>query len=104
MSGRRVIVLYVALMLALAALGGVNQLAVLNQVALMDEKQAWIERVVDLRASAARIEGPHAVTAWAAAQGMVPAPENARIENVAPLPAPVPLDPAGGLEVRTVWQ
>ena len=104
MTGRRVIIVYVTCMLALAALGGANQLAFRQQVALMDAKQAMIARVVDLRADAARVEGPHAVTTWAESNGMIPAPENPRIENVAPLLAPVLPDVEGGLEVRTVWQ
>lgn len=104
MKGGRVIALYVALMVGLAALGGANQLRFTTQIELMDEKQARIAEVVSLRAAAADVQGPRAVTAWAERNGMVPAPENERIENVAPLSAPVrPVD-EGGLEVRTVWQ
>lgn len=104
MSGRRAIALYLVLVLGLAALGGANQLRFARQIELMDEKQQLISHVVALRAEAARVEGPHAVTTWAEARGMVPAPENDRIENVAPLAAPEIPALEGGLEVRTVWQ
>lgn len=102
--GRRAIALYVALLLGLAALGGANQVRFGTQIGLMDEKQELIAHVVDLRADAALVEGARAVTAWAEANGMVPAPENDRIENVAPLAAPSLPVHEGGLEVRTVWQ
>ena len=104
LNGQRAVALYVACLLGLAAIGGANRVAIYQQVDLMDEKQELIARVVDLRADAARVEGPHAVTTWAEAHGMIPAPENERIENVAPLAAPVIRDAEGGLEVRTVWQ
>ena len=103
-EGQRAIALYVVCLLALAAIGGANRVAIYHQVDLMDEKQALIAHVVELRAEAARVEGPHAVTTWAETNGMIPAPENERIENVAPLAAPEVPDAAGGLEVRTVWQ
>jgi hypothetical protein len=103
-SGRRAIALYLMLVPGLAALGGTNQLRFERQIELMDAKQELISHVVALRAEAARVEGPHAVTAWAEEHGMVPAPENDRIENVAPLAPPVIPPLEGGLEVRTVWQ
>ena len=104
MKGRRVIAVYVASMIGLAAIGGANQIRFHQQIELMDEKQALIADVVSLRAAAADVQGPRAVTTWAERHGMVTAPENERIENVAPLSAPArPVD-AGGLEVRTVWQ
>ena len=104
MKGRRAIVLYVCLALGLAALGGANQVRFRTQVDLMDLKQERIAEVVQLRAAAATVQGPAAVTSWAEAHGMVPAPENEQIQNVAPLRAPVLPEIEGGLEVRTVWQ
>lgn len=104
MRGRRAIALYVTLVLGLAALGATNQVRFDRQVDLMDAKQELISHIVVMRAEAAHVEGPHAVTTWAEEQGMVPAPENQRIENVAPLAAPVRPALEGGLEVRTVWQ
>lgn len=103
-KGRRVIVMYVALALGLAALGGANQVRFKAQIELMDLKQERIAEVVSLRAAAATVHGPAAVTRWAASHGMVPAPENERIQNIAPLrPPDLPVS-EGGLEVRTVWQ
>lgn len=102
--GRRVIVVYVVLALGLAALGGANQVRFKAQIELMDLKQERIAEVVSLRAAAATVHGPAAVTLWAESQGMVPAPENERIQNIAPLQPPVLPTSESGLEVRTVWQ
>ena len=104
MSYRRIVAWYLLLLLLLAALGGANQLRFRTQVALMDEKQDALAEVVELRAEAARVQGPRAVTSWAERQGMIPAPENERIENVAPMRAPRLAHPETGLEVRTVWR
>ena len=101
----RTIAAYLGLLLVLAAWGSWNQRLLASELDLMDRRETLRREIVDLRASAAAVEGPLAVAAWAQEQGMVPAPEIDRIEHVMPLPAP-DLPPARplGLEVRTVWR
>lgn len=101
----RAIPIYLALLLALAALGGNNQRLLGRELRLMDEREATRHEIVTLRAEAATVQGPLAVAHWAQERGMVPAPEIATVEHIMPLPAPE-LPPAieTGLEVRTVWR
>lgn len=100
----RAIPLYVALLLALAAIGAFNQRQLDRELALMEAREAMRADVVALRAEAAAVEGPLAVSRWAQDRGMVPAPEIPDIEHVMPLAPPVLADAQTGLEVRTVWR
>lgn len=101
----RAIPVYLAALLALAAMGALNQRLLGYELDLMDRRETLRREIVDLRADAAAVQGPLAVAAWAQENGMVPAPEVDRVRHVLPLPAPVvpPLQPTG-LEVRTVWR
>lgn len=101
---RRFVPAYVVLLLVLAAFGGINQNRLAERNRLLDRKEALRLRVVDLRAQAATVQGPLAVSRWAQAQGMVPAPEVERTQHLLSVPAPEPPRPAEGLEVRTVWR
>lgn len=96
--------LYVVLLLALTAAGVVNQRLYAHQLALLDRKQELQTEVADLRERAAAVNGPLAVTTWAEAHGMVPAPEADTLVLVAPAPAPTPRLPETGLEIRTIWR
>ena len=101
----RAIPIYLALVLALAAMGAWNQRLQATELELMDRRETLRREIVDLRAAAARVQGPLAVADWAQTNGMVPAPEVDRLEHVLPLPAPTLPDPLEtGLEVRTVWR
>jgi len=101
----RVVPVYVAMVLALAALGAANQGLLDRELTLMEQREATRREIVALRARAAAVQGPLAVARWAQARGMVPAPEIETVEHVMPLPAPRPLAPEPtGLEVRTEWR
>ncbi len=101
-----VAVTYVVLLLTLAAVGAVSQVRFDRQVELLEAKRSALVDVAARRAEAAAVNGPLAITTWARAAGMVPAPDAADVIAVAagfPPPAPTPLaTPA--LEVRTVWR
>ena len=102
-SLRRAIPSYVVLLLTLAVLGAFNQRQLDRELTLMDTREELRLLVVELRADAASVHGPLAVSRWAQTQGMVPAPESEGLEHVMPLPAPALPDATNGLEVRTVW-
>jgi hypothetical protein len=100
----RFVPLYATLLLALAALGVLNQARFERQAWLIDRKAELHAEIGELRSEAALVRGPLAVGAWARAQGMVPAPEVAQVRHAAAVPAP-PTDTAeSGLEMRTVWR
>lgn len=102
---QRALPAYLAALLALAALGGVNQRLLARELALIDAREATRQSIVALRAEAASVQGPLAVARWAQEAGMVPAPEIDAIEHVLPLPAPtVPPPGDTGLEVTTRWR
>lgn len=101
---RRFVPAYVLLLLALAALGSVNQSRLAERTALLERKEALRLEVVGLRAEAATVDGPLAVSQWAQDRGMVPAPEVDRTRHMLSVPAPEPVRAAEGLEVRTVWR
>jgi len=100
------VAVYIALLLLLAALGAGSQLRFREQARLLAEKERAIVELVTARAAAATVNGPLAVTTWARATGMVPAPDAPRVEAVAPglLPPIVPAPPLPSLEVVTVWR
>lgn len=101
----RVLPLYLALLLALAGLGAINQRLLDRELSLIETRESVRREIVALRAEAASVQGPLAVARWAQARGMVPAPEIANVEHVLPLPAPRPeAAEATGLEVRTRWR
>ncbi|MDF1523085.1 MAG: hypothetical protein P1P87_09735 [Trueperaceae bacterium] len=94
------------LLVVLAGIGAAAQLRLDRQVELLALKEATLVELAARRADAAVVNGPLAVTSWARATGMVPAPDAAEVVAVAPgLPplAPAPL-PTPALEVRTVWR
>lgn len=98
--------LYGVLLLALAGVGAASQLRFDRQAALLDAKESALVELAARRADAAAVNGPFAVTSWARARGMVPAPDASTVVPVAPglaPAAPAPL-PAPTLEVRTVWR
>lgn len=102
--GRRALPIYLVLLLVLAALGGANQDRLSRELALMDAREAARLEIVELRARAASVEGPLAVSRWAQENGMVPAPEVDALVHVMPIPAPTLADARSHLEVRTVWR
>ena len=100
---RRAVPLYLGLLLLLSAAGLVNQGLYHHQMSLIDQRQKLLDAVANLRLQAASVNGPLAVTQWADAHGMVPAPEASNVGAVAPGPAPRLTLPDTGLEIRTVW-
>jgi len=100
---RRAVPLYFGLLLLLSAVGLVNQGLYHHQMTLIDQRQKLLDSVANLQLRAAGVNGPLAVTQWADAHGMVPAPEASNVGAVAPGAAPQPTLPASGLEIRTVW-
>ncbi len=97
---------YLVLLLTLAGVGALAQVRFDRQVELLDAKQQALIDVAARRADAAAVNGPLAITTWARATGMVPAPDAAEVVAVAPgFPPPPPTTPATpALEVRTVWR
>jgi hypothetical protein len=100
----RFVPLYAGLVLALAAVGGLNQVRFEHQARLIERKNELHSEIGDLRAAAALVRGPLAVGAWARAQGMVPAPEVIQVRHAAQFPAPRPESAPTGLEMRTIWR
>ena len=98
------ITLYLALILALAALGAYNQDRHRWHYSLLETKRALQYDLSDLRSEAAQVKGPLAVRRWALANGMISSPEGAEATEVAPAPTPEPETPETGLEVRTIWR
>ncbi|HKI58253.1 MAG TPA: hypothetical protein VKA00_03415 [Trueperaceae bacterium] len=105
MSGliRRAVPVYLGLLLLLSAAGMVNQALYRHQVELLDARARLMDQVANLRLRAAAVDGPLAVTRWADAHGMVPAPEASRLSAVASGPTRAPAPPDTGLEIHTVW-
>jgi len=101
---RLAIPLFIVCLLAVALLGVVNQRLYAEQLGLMDEKEQLLAAVAGARPLAAVVNGPQAVAAWAAANGMVPIPEAREAQLIAAAPAPVFSDPLPSLELRTIWR
>ena len=98
--------LFGVLLLVLAAVGAASQIRLDRHVELLATKERALVDLAARRSDAAAVNGPLAVTSWARAAGMVPAPDAADVVPVAPgLPPidPPPL-PAPALEVRPVWR
>lgn len=100
----RLVPLYLVLLLALSALGAVNQARYSFEARLIERKAALFAQITELRAGAAQVRGPLAVGSWAREQGMIPTPEVEQVRHVAPYPAPQASEPVSGVEVRTVWR
>ncbi len=101
----RVVPVYLLLFITLLFLGQANQERLQAERTLRAEREDTRRSVVTLRIEAAGVQGPLAVAEWAQAQGMIPAPEVERVQQVAPLNPPTITAPqVGGLEVRTVWR
>jgi hypothetical protein len=97
---------YAATLLILALVGSQGQLTHRQQARLLLAKeQALVESAV-ARAAAASVNGPLAITSFARAAGMVPAPDASRVEAVPGglLPPAVPPVPNPFLEVVTQWR
>ena len=103
---RRLTALYLALLLLLAALGGYGQQRFLHQAWLLERKDAVVIDLAVARSQAASIQGPLAVTRWARARDMVPAPDALDVIAVAPSPLAPPTRTLAtpSLEVRTIWR
>lgn len=101
---QRLFMLYLALLLALAALGAHNQVRRSLHADLLSDKAALQTQLSSLRRSAAEVSGALAIRSWAHARGMVAAPEVQNVSEVAPSAPPAVVQPVTGLEVYTVWR
>ncbi len=101
---QRLLALYLACLIALAALGAHNQLNYLQHEALLGQKASLQLQLSGLRQEAAGVTGALAVRRWALARGMVPAPEALNIREIAASPAPTTPVSQGRLELYTLWR
>lgn len=95
---------YIVLLLALAATGGYSQRLYLRQASLIGQKANLQATISELRAEAAPINGPLAISAWAKARGMVAASQALDTRTVAPGPGPTVSTETGAVEVYTLWR
>lgn len=100
----RAVLIYLALVALLAAVGALNQTKYRTQLQLIDQKAALQLEAAALRTQAAAIAGPLAVQRWAAEQGMISASEVRDVHYVHPLPAPLPTLAHPNLEIQTIWR
>lgn len=103
-TSQRLLALYLACLLALAALGARNQLRYNYHESLLQQKESLQAQLSALRQNAAGISGALAVRSWALERGMVAAPEALNQSDVEAAPAPVTLLPQGKLELYTLWR
>lgn len=101
---KRLLLLYVGLVLALSALGSHNQALRAERVSLMNYKAQLELKRVDLRAETATVTGPMAVRAWAYGAGMQPATTLQEAMDVAKSEPPIIATRETGLEIRTIWR
>lgn len=103
---RRLVTLFLALLLTLAAIGAYGQQRFLDQARLLREKDAAVIDLAAARSAAATVQGPLAISRWARERGMVPAPDVGDVIPVAPSPLPPParVVEAPSLEVWTIWR
>lgn len=101
---RRLFFLYLALLLALAALGAHNQGRRGLHAGLIADKAALQLQLGSLRSNAAEVTGALAIRSFAHARGMVAAPEVGSVTEVFPISPPEFTAPESGLEVRTLWR
>lgn len=106
MTGRtkRLVVLYLLLMICLAAMGAYNQHLYRTQWRLIDTKKERLHSLSDARHAASSIIGALAVRKWAHEHGMIPSPEGAEAYRVYSAPPPDLTQATGGLEIRTLWR
>ena len=95
---------YITLLLGLAVLGGYNQGLYKQQATLIDQKAKLQAQIRGLRAEAAPINGPLAISNWAKAQGMVSASQALNTRTVAPGPGPSIKHETGSVGVITIWR
>lgn len=103
-TSQRLLALYLACLVALAALGAHNQLQHYRHEVLLGQKSSLQAQLSGLRQEAADVTGALAVRHWALSQGMIAAPEALNLREVAAAPAPTPLVPQGKLELYTLWR
>lgn len=103
-TSQRLLALYLACLVALAALGAHNQLRHLEHEDLLVQKSTLQAQLSLLRQEAAGVTGALAVRNWALGRGMIAAPEALNIRAVAAAPAPTPPVPRGELELYTLWR
>jgi hypothetical protein len=101
---QRLFLLYLGLLVVLAALGATNQQLYRQQATLMTQKAALQVTLSDLRRATAEVTGALAVREWAHARGMIAVPNAKEAYDVAPVPPPEIPILEYGLEVRTVWR
>lgn len=103
-TSQRLLALYLACLVALAALGAHNQLRYLEHEDLLKQKSTLQAQLSLLRQEAASVTGALAVRNWAAGRGMIAAPEALNVRNVEAAPAPYIPVPQGKLELYTLWR
>lgn len=103
-TSQRLLALYLASLLALAALGAHNQLRYSYHEALLQQKETLQAQLSGLRQEAAGISGALAIRSWAINRGMVAAPEALNISDVEAAPAATSPLPQGELELYTLWR
>jgi hypothetical protein len=101
---KRLLLLYLIVIVLLAALGAYNQELHATRIALMAQKVALEAERVELRGRAATVTGPMAVRAWAVERGMVPAAQLGEAAAILRLEPPEVATPQTGLELWTVWR
>ncbi len=102
--GRRSVALYLVFMVALSAMGALNQDRLDRYTSLLDTKDERIVASGQLRGRAEGIRGPEAVARWAREVGMVAVPENGAVVYVDTIQSPVSPPLPSGLEVETRWR
>ncbi len=102
--GRRSVALYLVFMVALSAMGALNQDRLDRYTSLLDTKDDLIVASGQLRGRAEGIRGPEAVARWARGVGMVAVPENGAVVYVDTFQSPVSPPLPSGLEVETRWR
>lgn len=103
---QRLLVLYVAALLALALLGAHNQGRLVRQHELAERQTELQNRLGALRREAAQVTGALAVRSWATGNGMVASPDALNITDIksAAEPELAAVAPSlGGVEVQTLW-
>ena len=101
---QRLLALYLASLLALAALGAHNQLRRGHHEAVLGQKNLLQTQLSALRQEAAGVTGVLAIRSWAVERGMVAAPEALNVGEVDAALAPRTPLPQGALEVDTLWR
>lgn len=103
-TSQRLLALYLACLVALAALGAHNQRQHYRHEVLLGQKSTLQVQLSGLRQEAAGVTGALAVRHWALSRGMIAAPEALNFREVAAAPAPTPSVPQGKLELYTLWR